>query len=135
MEKIKQIYNISDNFNSSESKYDIWLKELLNKTEAEVNYKDVYTMFSQNELEELAIKKAIEFTTEDPLAGEMWDGHFLEQLTNVSINKLKQFSKELKELSSSVENQIDSSLWDFEYEKENYMKILNQFKNMIEKLT
>lgn len=134
MEKIKQIYNISADFGLSENKYDIWLEELLNKTEDEVSYKDVYMMFSQNELEELAIKKAIEFIIEDPLAGEMWDGHFLEQLTNVSINKLKQFSKELKELSSGIENQIDNSLWDFEYEKENYIGILNQFKNMIEKL-
>lgn len=135
MKKIKQIYNISDNWGLSESRYDVWFKKLLNKTEDEVSYKDVYTMFSQNELEELAIKKAIEFIIEDPLAGEMWDGHFLEQLTNVSINKLKHFSKELKELSSSIEKQVDSSLWDFEYEKENYMEILNQFKNMIEKLT
>lgn len=97
-EKIKDIYHINDDFPIVSKKYDIWLNKLLNKTEDEVDEKDVYTMFSQHEVEELAIKKALEFIINDPLAGELWDGHFLEQLANVSIEKLKKYTKELKEL-------------------------------------
>ena len=51
--------------------------------------KDIYTMFCQHELEELAIKKAIEFILDDPLAGKMWGGQFLEQLAKEPIDKLK----------------------------------------------
>lgn len=49
-EKIKDIYHINDDFPIVSKKYDIWLNKLLNKTEDEVDEKDVYTMFSQHEV-------------------------------------------------------------------------------------
>lgn len=69
------------------------VKKLLNKTEDDVDETDVYTMFSQYELEELAIKKALECIINDSLAGELWDGQFLEHLANVPIGKLKKHTK------------------------------------------
>lgn len=44
------------------------------------------------------------------------------------INKLKIYEKELKELASHVSNNIDYSLWDFDFEKEEFMEKYNEFK-------
>lgn len=133
-EKIKEIYHISDDFPATTEKYDIWLKELLNKTEDEIDENDVYTMFSQHELEDLAIKKAIEFILDDPLAGEMWDGQFLEQLAKEPIEKLEIYRKELKELPSHIDQNIDDSLWDFDFERDEFMEKYEEFKKAISKL-
>ncbi|MBC1539586.1 hypothetical protein HCJ02_14705 [Listeria seeligeri] len=133
-EKIKDIYHIDDSFPIVDEKFDNWLKELLNKTEDEVTENDVYTMFSQHELEDLAIKKAIEFIQEDPLAGEMWDGQFLEQLAKEPTDKLEKYKEMLKELSSYVENNIDDSMWDFDFEKEEFMEKYDKFRNIVSEL-
>ena len=133
-EKIKEIYHVSDDFPATTEKYDIWLKELLNKTEDEIDENDVYTMFSQHELEELAIKKAIEFILDDPLVGEMWDGQFLEQLAKEPIEKLEIYGKELKELPSHIDQNIDDSLWDFDFERDEFMEKYEEFKEVISKL-
>lgn len=132
--KIKDIYHMEDNFPITDEKYDNWLKKLLNKTENEVNENDVYTMFSQHELEELAIKKAIEFILEDPLAGEMWDGQFLEQLAKAPIDKLLMYREELKNLPFFIENTIDDSMWDFDFEKDEFIERYTEFKKVISKL-
>ncbi|MGP5431373.1 contact-dependent growth inhibition system immunity protein [Enterococcus malodoratus] len=95
---------------------------------------DVYMMFTQRELEDLAIKKAIEFILEDPLAGEMWDGQFLEQLARAPINKLKVYVKQLKELPDWIDNNIDDSMWDFEFEKDEFLERCDEVKQMISKL-
>ncbi|EAF0279025.1 hypothetical protein CDP55_02590, partial [Listeria monocytogenes] len=69
-QKIKDIYHIDDSFSIDNEKYNKWLKSLLNKTRGEITENDVYTMLLQQELEDLAIEKAIEFIKIDPLAGE-----------------------------------------------------------------
>ncbi|EPC3703350.1 hypothetical protein U4V85_002891 [Listeria monocytogenes] len=134
VEKIKDIYHIDDSFPIVDEKFDNWLKELLNKTEDEVTENDVYTMFSQHELEDLAIKKAIEFIQEDPLAGEMWEGQFLEQLAKEPTDKLEKYKEMLIELSSYVENNIDDSMWDFDFEKEEFMGKYDKFRNVVSEL-
>ncbi|MBO0461956.1 hypothetical protein JZO83_09335 [Enterococcus sp. DIV1298c] len=133
-EKIKDIYHINDDFPIVSKKYDIWLNKLLNKTEDDIDENDVYTMFSQHEVEELAIKKALEFIINDPLAGELWDGQFLEQLANVSIEKLKKYTKELKELPSHIDQNIDNHLWDFAFERDEFMEKYEQLKKIISNL-
>lgn len=107
---------------------------MLNKTEDEIDENDVYTMFSQHELEDLAIKKAIEFILDDPLAGEMWNGQFLEQLAREPIEKLEIYRKELKGLPSHIDQKIDDSLWDFDFEKDEFMEKYEEFKKVISKL-
>ncbi len=133
-EKIKEIYHVSDDFPITTEKYDVWLKELLNKTEDEIDENDVYTMFSQHELEDLAIKKAIEFISDNPLAGEMWDGQFLEQLAKEPIEKLERYRNELKELPSQIDKNIDDSFWDFDFERDEFMEKYEGFKKVISKL-
>lgn len=122
LKKIKDIYRVEDDFAIVDEKYDRWLKELLNKTEDRISVNDVYTMFSQHELEDLAIKKAIEFILADPLAGEMWDGQFLEQLAKVPVDKLMLYKNELKRLPDHIDNNIDDSMWDFDFEKAEFLE-------------
>ncbi|MGX7150332.1 contact-dependent growth inhibition system immunity protein [Enterococcus ureasiticus] len=133
-EKIKNIYQIDDTFPITDEKYDNWLKKLLNKTEDEVDENDVYTMFSQHELEDLAIKKAISFIIEDPLAGEMWDGQFLEQLAKEPIEKLSAYKAQLKELTTYIEQNIDESMWDFDFERDEIMEGYDEFRRAVSKL-
>lgn len=133
-QKIKEIYHINDNFPIEDDKYDKWLKSLLNKTENEITENDVYTMFCQHELEDLAIQKAIEFILEDPLAGELEDGQFLEQLANAPLSKLTIYRNDLKKLPSYIENHLDDSMWDFDFEKEEFMERYIKFKKMVETL-
>ena len=130
-EKIKNIYQVRDDFPITDEKYDNWLRKLLNKTEEEVSENDVCTMLSQHEFEELAIKKAIDFILADPLAGEMWDGHFLEQLAKAPLDKLKAHEKVLRKLPSSIDDRLADSLWDAEVEKEEFMIIYAEFKHIL----
>lgn len=132
--KIKDIYHSDDDFPVLDGKYDTWLKCLLNKTEDEIDENDIHTMFMQHELEELAIKKAIEFIQNDPLAGEMWEGQFLEQLAKEPIDKLKIYKKELTELPAYIDSNVNESMWDFDFEKEEFMVKFNEFKGMLSKL-
>ncbi|EHD1589017.1 hypothetical protein JR590_002794 [Listeria monocytogenes] len=133
-QKIKDIYHIDDSFSSDNEKYNKWLKSLLNKTKDEITEKDVYTMFLQQELEDLAIEKAIEFIKIDPLTGEMWDGQFLEQLAGISADKLVAYKEELQKLIPYIDIQIKEPLWDFEFEREDFISRYMKFKDKVANL-
>lgn len=128
--KIKEIYALQEIIDVTQDsvKYDRWYNELLNKTEDELTENDVYMMFTQRVLEELAVKKAIAFVEVDPLAGTMWDGQSLEQLAKAPLEKLLSYKMELKKLSLLVEASIDSSLWDFDFEEKEFMERFEKFK-------
>ncbi len=111
-----------------------WLKSLLNKTKDEITEKDVYTMLLQQELEDLAIEKAIEFIKIDPLTGEMWDGQFLEQLAGISADKLVAYKEELQKLIPCIDIQIKEPLWDFEFEREDFISRYMKFKDKVANL-
>ncbi|EKZ0954286.1 hypothetical protein RAZ37_001889 [Listeria monocytogenes] len=133
-QKIKDIYHIDDSFSSDNEKYNKWLKSLLNKTKDEITEKDVYTMLLQQELEDLAIEKAIEFIKIDPLTGEMWDGQFLEQLAGISADKLVSYKEELQKLIPYIDIQIKEPLWDFEFEREDFISRYMKFKDKVANL-
>ncbi|EHD1582283.1 hypothetical protein ABZY94_002448 [Listeria monocytogenes] len=133
-QKIKDIYHIDDSFSSDNEKYNKWLKSLLNKTKDEITEKDVYTMLLQQELEDLAIEKAIEFINIDPLTGEMWDGQFLEQLAGISADKLVAYKEELQKLIPYIDIQIKEPLWDFEFEREDFISRYMKFKDKVANL-
>ncbi|EOW3721472.1 contact-dependent growth inhibition system immunity protein [Listeria monocytogenes] len=132
--KIKDIYHIDDSFSSDNEKNNKWLKSLLNKTKDEITEKDVYTMLLQQELEDLAIEKAIEFIKIDPLTGEMWDGQFLEQLAGISADKLVAYKEELQKLIPYIDIQIKEPLWDFEFEREDFISRYMKFKDKVANL-
>lgn len=133
-QKIKDIYHIDDSFSIDNEKYNKWLKSLLNKTKDEITEKDVYTMLLQQELEELAIEKAFEFIKIDPLTGEMWDGQFLEQLAGISADKLVAYKEELQKLIPYIDIQIKEPLWDFEFEREDFISRYMKFKDKVANL-
>ncbi|TYV55625.1 contact-dependent growth inhibition system immunity protein [Listeria monocytogenes] len=133
-QKIKDIYHIDDSFSSDNEKYNKWLKSLLNKTKDEITEKDVYTMLLQQELEDLAIEKAIEFIKIDPLTGEMWDGQFLEQLAGIAADKLVAYKEELQKLIPYIDIQIKEPLWDFEFEREDFISRYMKFKDKVANL-
>ncbi|EAC9069571.1 hypothetical protein KV64_06665 [Listeria monocytogenes] len=133
-QKIKDIYHIDDSFSSDNEKYNKWLKSLLNKTKDEITEKDVYTMLLQQELEDLAIEKAIEFIKIDPLTGEMWDGQFLEQLAGISADKLVAYKEDLQKLIPYIDIQIKEPLWDFEFEREDFISRYMKFKDKVANL-
>ncbi|ENI8397271.1 hypothetical protein ABZZ53_002448 [Listeria monocytogenes] len=133
-QKIKDIYHVDDSFSSDNEKYNKWLKSLLNKTKDEITEKDVYTMLLQQELEDLAIEKAIEFIKIDPLTGEMWDGQFLEQLAGISADKLVAYKEELQKLIPYIDIQIKEPLWDFEFEREDFISRYMKFKDKVANL-
>ncbi|EGK1784892.1 hypothetical protein IOO79_002452 [Listeria monocytogenes] len=133
-QKIKDIYHIDDSFSSDNEKNNKWLKSLLNKTKDEITEKDVYTMLLQQELEDLAIEKAIEFIKIDPLTGEMWDGQFLEQLAGISADKLVAYKEELQKLIPYIDIQIKEPLWDFEFEREDFISRYMKFKDKVANL-
>ncbi|HAK1620579.1 TPA: hypothetical protein H1051_002853 [Listeria monocytogenes] len=107
---------------------------MLNKTKDEITEKDVYTMLLQQELEDLAIEKAIEFIKIDPLTGEMWDGQFLEQLAGISADKLVAYKEELQKLIPYIDIQIKEPLWDFEFEREDFISRYMKFKDKVANL-
>ncbi|MBF2598126.1 contact-dependent growth inhibition system immunity protein [Listeria welshimeri] len=133
-QKIKDIYHIDDSFSIDNEKYNKWLKSLLNKTKDEITEKDVYTMLLQQELEDLAIEKAIEFIKIDPLTGEMWDGQLLEQLAGISANKLVAYKEDLQKLIPYIDIQIKEPLWDFEFEREDFISRYMKFKDKVANL-
>ncbi|MBC1370337.1 hypothetical protein HB790_10555 [Listeria welshimeri] len=133
-QKIKDIYHIDDSFSIDNEKYNKWLKSLFNKTKDEITEKDVYTMLLQQELEDLAIEKAIEFIKIDPLTGEMWDGQLLEQLAGISADKLVAYKEDLQKLIPYIDIQIKEPLWDFEFEREDFISRYMKFKDKVANL-
>ncbi|MBF2621112.1 contact-dependent growth inhibition system immunity protein [Listeria welshimeri] len=133
-QKIKDIYHIDDSFSIDNEKYNKWLKSLLNKTKDEITEKDVYTMLLQQELEDLAIEKAIEFIKIDPLTGEMWDGQLLEQLAGISADKLVAYKEDLQKSIPYIDIQIKEPLWDFEFEREDFISRYMKFKDKVANL-
>lgn len=133
-QKIKDIYHIDDSFSIDNEKYNKWLKSLFNKTKDEITEKDVYTMLLQQELEDLAIEKAIEFIKIDPLSGEMWDGQLLEQLAGISADKLVAYKEDLQKLIPYIDIQIKEPLWDFEFEREDFISRYMKFKDKVANL-
>lgn len=133
--KIKEIYGLHEVTIIGSEKYDIWYNKLLNKEENEITVNDVYTMLTQKVLEDVAIKKALAFVEADPLAGEMWDGQILEQLSKLSKEKLFPYKVGLERLLIVVEAAIDDTLWDFAFEKEEFLNCLNSFRVAVDCLS
>ncbi|GEM_PF-4171423 len=73
-----------------------WYTEFYNKQVEGLSKLDVIRMLEQNILEDLAIKKAIEFLYEDPLTGIKFDGQLMETLLSTDMKKLRNFIEDEK---------------------------------------
>lgn len=135
-QKIKDIYGIDDDFPIADEKYDTWYKELLNKTENEIDELDIYFMLflkMDPQTESLGIRKTIEFVYEDPfLQDEM-----LERVMEEPIELLEENKVELKKLADYLETNVDYSNFTpiFErHDREDYRRIVRDFRLLAAKL-
>lgn len=109
---------------------DKWYARLINKTADEIDLEDVSRMLSQNVFIDLGIKKAMEFLSEDSIAGVFYDGQLLELLSAVNLDTVKDLSQ-LKLLLHKINNNLSNLDWSSEEDQIEYNELLTNFLNKI----
>ncbi|MEK3918084.1 contact-dependent growth inhibition system immunity protein [Paenibacillus polymyxa] len=125
---IKEIYSIDQNIqtDNSDSPLDHWYDRLVNKKVNELDLEDVSRMLGQHVFIDLGIEKAIEILSEDPLAGEMYDGHLLKLLCSIETNNFRDLSQ-LKRLLQTIKSNLSQFEWADEEDQEEYAELLELF--------
>ncbi|WP_340028008.1 contact-dependent growth inhibition system immunity protein [Paenibacillus sp. FSL H7-0940] len=125
---IKEIYSIDQNIQTdmSDSPLDHWYDRLINKNVNEIDLEDVSRMLGQHVLIDLGIEKAIEILSEDPLAGEMYDGHLLKLLYTIETNNFRDLSQ-LKRILQTIKSSFSQFEWADEEDQEEYAVLLELF--------
>lgn len=125
---IKEIYSLNQKEQNAGPEYalDNWYNELINKTEDEIDLEDVCRMLSQNVFIDLGIKKAMEILSDDPVAGEFYDGQLLELLSAIDIDKIKDLSQ-LKVLLEKIKHSFSNLDWSNEEDQKEYSELLLNF--------
>lgn len=125
---IKEIYSIDQNIqtDNSDSPLDHWYDRLINKKVNELDLEDVSRMLGQHVFVDLGIEKAIEILSEDPLAGEMYDGHLLKLLCSIETNNFRDISQ-LKRLLQTIKSNLSQFEWADEEDQEEYAELLERF--------
>lgn len=129
---IKEIYSIDQNIQTdkSDSPFDHWYDRLINKKVSEIDLEDVSRMLCQHVLIDLGIEKAIEILSEDPLAGEMYDGYLLKLLYTIETNNFRDLSQ-LKRILQTIKNSFSQFEWADEEDQEEYAELLELFLKKI----
>ncbi|MGW7159816.1 contact-dependent growth inhibition system immunity protein [Paenibacillus taichungensis] len=130
---IKEIYSIDQNIQTdkSDSPLDHWCDRLINKKVSELDLEDVSRMLGQHVLIDLGIEKAIEILSEDPLAGEMYDGHLLKLLYSIETNNFRDLSQ-LKRLLQTIKSDLSQFEWADEEDQEGYAELLELFLKKVD---
>ncbi|WP_433922249.1 contact-dependent growth inhibition system immunity protein [Paenibacillus taichungensis] len=130
---IKEIYSLQQNIQTEESEYplDQWYNRLIDKTIDEIELEDVSRMLAQNVFMDLGIKKAVEILKDDPLAGEMYDGHLLKILYSIELNQFEELSQ-LASLLQDINRNLSNIEWADEEDQEEYTELLNNFMKKLE---
>ncbi|CAM4314471.1 contact-dependent growth inhibition system immunity protein [Paenibacillus xylanexedens] len=125
---IKEIYSIDQNIqtDNSDSPLDHWYDRLINKKVDELDLEDVSRMLGQHVFIDLGIEKAIEILSEDPLAGEMYDGHLLKLLCSIETNNFRDLLQ-LKKLLQTIKSNLSQFEWADEEDQEEYAELLERF--------
>ncbi|WP_340388170.1 contact-dependent growth inhibition system immunity protein [Paenibacillus sp. FSL E2-0151] len=125
---IKEIFSIDQNIQTdmSDSPLDHWYDRLINKNVNEIDLEDVSRMLGQHVLIDLGIEKAIEILSEDPLAGEMYDGHLLKLLYTIETNNFRDLSQ-LKRILQTIKSSFSQFEWADEEDQEEYAVLLELF--------
>ncbi|ETT50137.1 contact-dependent growth inhibition system immunity protein [Paenibacillus sp. FSL H7-689] len=125
---IKEIYSIDQNIqtDNSDSPLDHWYDRLINKKVNELDLEDVSRMLGQHVFIDLGIEKAIEILSEDPLAGEMYDGHLLKLLCSIETNNFRDLLQ-LKKLLQTIKSNLSQFEWADEEDQEEYAELLERF--------
>ena len=107
------------------------LKELYGydyeKTEDQLTVADIGRMLRQRIFSKIAIKRAIEILSDDPFAGEMFEGQLMFNLYNAKPKYLCQFYKQAEEMLGKAEKALLSHEWECEKAKQEYLDIFGSF--------
>lgn len=130
---IKEIYALNQNIQTEASEYplDQWYNRLIDKTIDEIELEDVSRMLAQNIFMDLGIKKALEILKDDPLAGEMYDGHLLKILYSIELNQFEDLSQ-LASLLQDINRNLSNIEWADEEDQEEYTELLTNFMKKLE---
>lgn len=128
------IYNLPAPCLNAEYSLELWYIELYNKQPKDITILDVIRMLQQHLLVELAIKKAINYLQEDPLAGSLFDGQLMETLLTMDSNKLKDSRKEIKKLVSEVSLKLNTLDWLCEEDAENFSNLLMRLQENVSEI-
>lgn len=126
---IGEVYNLPAPYSNDGYSLEQWYMELYNKQVEGLSTLDVIRMLEQNILEELAIKKAVEFLHEDPLTGSKFDGQLMETLLSTDLNKLNDSIGDIKKLVSDVSLKLNELDWLSVEDKEEFADLLKDFLN------
>ena len=108
-----------------------WYDKLINKFYSDLTLFDVTRMLMQNVYIDLAIEKAKDFLTENPLCGEYYDGHLLEIISHLDISYLEKDRNFYKNLILKVCKEIEEFDGNSAEEKQKFTELLNKFKTKI----
>ncbi|WJM08325.1 contact-dependent growth inhibition system immunity protein [Paenibacillus sp. PK1-4R] len=125
---IKEIYSVDQNVQTAigDAPLDQWYDKLLHKSVDELDLEDVSRMLGQHVFIDLGIEKAIEILSEDPLAGEMYDGHLLKLLCSIETNNFRDLLQ-LKKLLQTIKSNLSQFEWADEEDQEEYAELLERF--------
>ncbi|WP_251508360.1 contact-dependent growth inhibition system immunity protein [Paenibacillus polysaccharolyticus] len=112
--------------NSNPVALEQWYGRLLNKKVDDLNLEDVSRMLGQRVFLELGIEKAMEILSEDPLAGEMYEGHLLELLYGIELGEFQDM-EQLKILLRHIHASLPQFEWPHQEEQEEYADLVQRF--------
>ena len=127
---IKNIYGISDDFLPNDD-YDEWYKVMLNKRIIDLNSKDVYRMIRQEILVELAIEVICIMLCDNIMVGEMYEGQFLELLSELSAEQLGANYKMVCSTFETVEKKFNDYQFESEDSKVEYKETLERLHSIV----
>ncbi len=105
--KIRDIYQLPKEEVQETYALDEWYNNLINKDSTELDIIDLSRMIRQNIFIELAIDKSIEVLKINSLEGDVYDGHLLELLFSVDVEKIAEQKEPLKEVLLDVKENVE----------------------------
>lgn len=103
-----------------------WYGRLLNKKVDDLDLEDVSRMLGQRVFLELGIEKAMGILSDNPLAGEMYDGHLLELLYGIELDEFQDL-EQLKILLQHIHASLPQFEWTHQEEQEEYADSVQRF--------
>lgn len=136
IKSLRNIYGLKEDTSGFKSSLVTWYNEVIKKTYADLDARDVSKMMRQNILREIAIDKAIEILQEDPFIWELYDGDVLITTINflniIDINR----NNNRKKLTSIIEISEESASkfeWTSDKAKKDFNKSIAKLKELLSK--
>lgn len=133
MKPIYMLKNLKLEDVKTDSPLDKWFYEMIQKDVEQLTVTDVSRMLRQEVYFDIAIPCAWKYVLENPICGEMYAGQMLELLRvglikNPNMKEIRLYDK----FKVSERNIYDKYEWDNEFEKGEYIKILEEFQQLFD---